>query len=280
MNRLIIFTLIMCCRLSADRGMIPINPDIQLFEPNQRALIAWNGKEEILLLTTDINASDTTSVLEILPLPSEPVIEKGELKTFKKAVELINKKTQRVFARGKGEGIPIPGGELKFHKKIGSHDLSVIHLLNADKFIRWVEDYLKKLGFEKVVISEDIKALVNQYIEDGFEWFVFDIISLQKELRTSEPIQYRFKTRNLFFPLRITRTSSGNTSINLLILTPRLLSRFTGLPVEQIKLAHRPELQELDKDIYYLFEDYQEVRLRIWKITGPLDSFDQDLIVR
>jgi hypothetical protein len=33
----------------ADRGSIPFRPNVKIFEPTQRALIAWNGEEEILL---------------------------------------------------------------------------------------------------------------------------------------------------------------------------------------------------------------------------------------
>ncbi len=258
---------------------------VQIYEPIQRAMIAWNGDEEILLLTTDLRASDTSKVLEILPLPSEPTVKKGEFKTLEKAIQLINRKTHRVIARGE-KGIPLPGGELRFHKKIGSHNISVIHLINAEKFIEWVEDYLKKAGYEKIEISDKMKNLVGQYIKDGFEWFVFDIISLQKELQSRVPIQYQFKTKNLFFPLRITNTNSGNTTIRLLILTPRLLSRFPGLPVKNIKLVHRPitiddkELEELNKDMFYLLKNYKKLKLRIWRISAPLESFAQDLIAR
>jgi len=41
-------------------------------------MIAWNGKEEILLLTTDLKASEPTRVLEVIPLPSEPLVKKGD----------------------------------------------------------------------------------------------------------------------------------------------------------------------------------------------------------
>ena len=37
----------------ANRGMMPFNPYVQIFEPNQRAMIAWNGTDQILLLSTD-----------------------------------------------------------------------------------------------------------------------------------------------------------------------------------------------------------------------------------
>ena len=61
----------------ADRGMVPIT-DVTVYGPGQKAIIAWDGKEEILILSTDVRASSDSQVLELLPLPSKPQIEKGD----------------------------------------------------------------------------------------------------------------------------------------------------------------------------------------------------------
>ena len=60
--------------LFANRGLVPFMPWVDVFEPQQRALIAWDGYEEILILSTDLYTSETTQVLEIMPLPSEPSV--------------------------------------------------------------------------------------------------------------------------------------------------------------------------------------------------------------
>jgi hypothetical protein len=276
------------CMCFADRGMIPINPDVQLFEPNQRAMIAWNGLEEILLLSTDVRASESTMVLEVLPVPTEPDVKKGDLETFRRATTLINRSLVLTSKKNGGRstegGIPTPGGEVTFHKKIGAHDISVTHLLNADKFVDWVKEYLKTLDIEEVLITDKMQSLIGAYIEDGFEWYVFDVITVGVETVTNEPIQYRFKTKKLFYPLRITQTAQGNTSIELLILTPRLLQRFPGLPLKQVHLKHEPititkyDVEYLDKDMHELLAEESELKLRIWEIEGDLELFDKDLI--
>jgi hypothetical protein len=273
----------------ANRGMIPVNPNVTIFEPNQRAMIAWTGTEEILLLSTDLHASDSTMVLEVLPLPTEPEVKKGDLGTFRRATELINKKL-RYGETGKGrvmaEGVIVPSGEVTFHKKIGAHDISVTHLLDAEGFVDWVIGYLEGLGIEGDVVSSEMKELIEEYIAEDFEWFVFDVVTLGKEIVTNEPIQYRFKTRRLFYPLKITSTTEGMTSIELLILTPRLLSRFPSMPIERIRLKHDPidinleELAELDEDMYDLLKGFERMKLRIWEIQGDLETFDADLLAR
>ncbi|MEM3666844.1 MAG: hypothetical protein QW222_07180 [Candidatus Bathyarchaeia archaeon] len=37
--------------------MIPIQPQVSVYEPGQKAIIAWNGTEEILILSTDVTAN-------------------------------------------------------------------------------------------------------------------------------------------------------------------------------------------------------------------------------
>ena len=72
-----------------------------IFEPTQRALIAWNGEEEILILSTDLRASRATKVLEVMPFPAEPRVKKGDVGVFRRAVKLINSKIPRPHG---GEG--------------------------------------------------------------------------------------------------------------------------------------------------------------------------------
>ena len=57
----------------ADRGMIPISPNVSVYEPGQKAIIAWNkGKEILILSTEDVNERGETKGLEVVSLPSIP----------------------------------------------------------------------------------------------------------------------------------------------------------------------------------------------------------------
>jgi len=275
----------------ADRGSIPFRPNVKIFEPIQRAMLAWNGKEEILLLSTDLKASDSTRVLEVIPLPSEPSVKKGDVEVFKKATILINRKLRERYARafGKGHTERIerpPAGEVTFHKKIGAHDISVTHVLNCQGFIRWVEKYLGSVGVKYPRIPEAMKIVVGEYLDEGFSWFVFDVVSLDEAPKTNEAIQYRFKTDFLFYPVKITRTEEGYTSIDLLVLTPELLSEFAGIPTEEVRLRHAPvsisskELRSLSEEMDDLLGHREDTKLRIWQIRGKLSSFEKDLIAK
>lgn len=279
--------------IKADMGSISWFSDVQIFEPNQNALIAWNGKKEILILSTDLRASKPTKVLEVMPFPSEPDVRESNLQIFKKATDLINNlqthhqggfnlDADSLFASKE-----IVGGEVTFHELIGSHDISVIRVLNADNFVSWVENYLRDRGVDKPQIPEILKTSVEEYIKDGYIWFVFDVISLGTEVVSKDAIEFQFESDKLYFPLRITRTEEGITTINLIILTNKLLSKFPGIPRDWIVLENRPitlkseHVKELGDQFHYMFKNSyskQSPKLRIWKIKGNPKFFNKDLL--
>jgi hypothetical protein len=275
----------------ADRGMIPLDPKAKIFEPTQRALIAWNGEEEVLVLSTDMRATKETKVLEVLPLPSEPQVKKGDIKAFVRATEIINRRlglqrTKGLFTMGAEARGARPAGEVTFHEKIGPHDVSVTRVNDATGFVEWVTDYLGKQGIREAQISPEFRKLVEAYLADDFKWFVFDVVELKKELKTVTPIQYRFKTEELFYPLRITRLAEGRTRIELIVMTTRLLRHFPGLSMERVRLLHNPfriskeEMAHIAPDIAKLFSGQDRAYLRIWQCEGLLAEFHADLIAR
>jgi hypothetical protein len=274
----------------ADRGSIPFMPGVKVFEPTQRAMICWNGEEEILLLTTDLHASSPTKVLEVMPFPTEPKATKGDAEVFRKATDLINRKLRQALAirssKSRDGGVEQPAGEITFHERIGAHDISVAHVLDAAGFVKWVNNYLKEAGVNNPQLPPAMKGLVDEYLADRFVWFVFDVVELVEQPKTNEAIQYRFKTDRLFYPMRISRTDWGETSVELLVLTPRLLQHFPGLPFDRIELRHQPvsitaaELNSLNEDMDALLGHREDMRLRIWRIRGDLQSFTADLVAR
>jgi hypothetical protein len=277
----------------ADRGAIPFQPGVTIFEPTQRALIAWNGQEEILVLSTDLRASQATKVLEVMPFPAEPRVKKGDVGVFQRAVKLINSK---IMASQLAQGVvksldrasveAPPPGEITFHERIGAHDVSVARVVNGEGFVEWVNDYLKRASVGNPVIPPRLREVVQEYIDDGFCWFAFDVVSLENKFKTLEALQYRFPTSTLFYPVKISRANEGQTSMELLVLTQRLLRTFRGIPLGEIDLPHDPvsltsaELRSLDKDMDKLLDHRDGVKLRIWQVEGDFSSFDRDIIAQ
>jgi hypothetical protein len=279
--------------LLADRGGIPFRPGVTIFEPTQRAMIAWNGEEEILILSTDLRVSQATKVLEVMPFPAEPRVTKGDVTVFQRAVKLINSKINPrplAAARSKGQTLAaadsLPPAEITFHKRIGAHDVAVAHVLSGDGFVEWVNAFLKRCSVDNPVIPARLRSVIEEYLEDGYRWFAFDVVELEDSFKTLEALQYRFPTSALFYPVKISRSNQGETSMELLVLSPRLLRTFTGIPLSQIRLRHEPvsltaaEVRSLDRGMDALLGHREDMKLRIWLVQGDFSSFDRDIIAR
>lgn len=277
-----------------DRGAIPFKRHVAVFEPNQRALLAWNGTEQITILTTDLRVSQPTKVLEVMPFPTEPAVTNADIMVFRRAVDLINAKL-RAKARHDAEEammsryggiVPPAAGQITFHERIGAHEVVVAQVLNPVGFVKWVTDYLKRSQVDNPTVPPVLQASVNQYLKEGFGWLVFDVILVENQLQTIEPLQYRFRTSWLYYPIKISQTNQGTTSIQLLVLTPGMLRTFSGIPIERVALRHEPvdltsaEVRSIHPELDDLLGHRDEVKLRIWWIYGDFQSLNMDLLAR
>jgi hypothetical protein len=275
----------------ADRGAIPFDPDVRVFVPTQTALIAWDGDEEVMILTTDLRASDSTKVLEVMPFPSEPVVSEGDMEVFSKAVSLINRKLQIQYNRNLKELVARGGkapqaGRIVFHQMIGCHDIAVAEVKNRADFVNWVDDYLSSAHVENPKIPDGMESTVGDYIKDGYKWFVFDIVDLSETPVTNEAIQYRFKTDELFYPLRICRTNAGLANVELFVLSKDLLKDFKGVDYDKVVLLLDPvtigtrEVRSMSEEIDNMFHQNNELLFRIWQVRNRMSAFSKDLIAK
>lgn len=287
------------CPVSADCGSIPFQPEMKVFEPDQNALICWDGRTEILVLSTNLRADRDGAVLEVIPLPAKPRVTAADEKVFEKITAYINRKIPPKIVQGFGGGFGLGGGgtasvteervpaaKVVLHKKIGATDISILEVLKPPKFISWVDDHLRKQDVKNPSIPDPLKAVIEEYLEDGCHWFSFNVVRIGRRVRTKKPIQYCFRAGVLYYPLRITRSEHGRTKVKLLILTRELFDsrRFAGFRYHAISKLHRPitvqphELKELHPPAARMFRG-RVPRLRTWEIEGDLAGFTDDLIV-
>lgn len=220
----------------ADMGMIPYPPKVNLDETEQNAIVAWNKKEEVLILSTDIKASEDVSVLRILPLPSNPSkVEEGDFEIFKRLVEKINEKIENYWYKAETGGDTMTGGEpgveITFHEQIGAHNITIAKVNDLDEFIEWIENYLIDNGLEYSELSTEFKNTVADYLKRKIRFFVFDLVEAGETSESIKPIIYRFPTNHLFYPMEITATSdAGGTEyseVNLFLITKKKINRQT-----------------------------------------------------
>jgi len=229
-----------------------------------------------------------------MPFPAEPAVTNADVAVFRRAVDLINAKLRRTtpaeaerWMRSRGGLSPQPpAGQIAFHEEIGAHDVAVARVLDPEWFIAWVNDYLKRSRVGNPIIPGVLQAAVRQYLDEGFGWFVFDVVSLEDHLKSTDALQYRFKSSSLCYRIKISRANQGLTSIQLLVLSPTMLGNFSGLPMERVDLRHLPvslfsaDVRSLHPEIADMLGRRDDVKLRIGWIRGQFQDLDRDVIAR
>lgn len=276
--------------VSADRGMI-VPPGASVYEPGQKAIVAWNGEREVLILSTDVYGSDNTWALEILPLPSEPEVETGDFDSFIVVQDLLSSYMGDIYAhRGYGEAGPDNASPLEviFHEQIGAHDIRVVMAENAQELISWAENLL---GTKAQGISwGKLENLATGYIEREIKYWVFDLVDLSDYLKSREPIVYTFESDLLYYPLEISSLASGTTEITLFTLTSDKLDaqsvREAGFSIQSFEvggenfslefLVDKNDLQQISQGVAELFDD--SAWLAVLNYEGSLADLSGDLM--
>jgi len=208
----------------ADKGGWSTEP-VTLKESGQRALIGWDGVTQVLCLATDVSSSKDTIVIEFLPLPSEPKVTLGNRESFDAVQRVLARRhvmfiKERGSLNGKGSRAGF-GGEpfiITFHERLGAHDVTVLKVNRADEFVNWVEEKARALTQNQAPIPNDLRKLIAKYLNEYHcPYFVFDVIEVGPDPKSVEPIIYEFKSGLLFYPLEISSTFHGQTSIDLIV---------------------------------------------------------------
>jgi len=302
----IILTLVMLLLLpsvSGDGGIIG-PPQIYIYERAQNAIVAWNGTEEVLILSIDIDSSEPTKVLRVIPLPSNPInVSEGSFDSFTKLQEIVNEKLlyawnhSRNNSGGYGEDALAPSSnvEVTFQDIIGAHNITIFHILNGTNFNDYATDFAAQAGLNDITFSSKFQNMVEEYLEDDISFFVFDIIDTSEDEHSIDPIVYRFKTDFLFYPLKITAASDvGETyaEVNIFCITKNRikdeifsdLSFYSSINyysyysdyLNDIDLSE-DELLEISSDIYDIFKG--DPILMSHEYYGRYSNIDGDIIV-
>lgn len=290
----LIFILLIPCLVSANRGMMIIGPrEVSLQESGQNAIVAWNGNEEVIILSTDAKSSESTLVLEVLPLPSNPTkVGEGSFDSFVKLKEIVNQKVEAIreqeMYKTLGRGVEVAGIEITFHKKIGAHDITVVKVNDLDYFINWVKDFTLNKGFEYSEISLEFKNSVVNYLNRDIKFFVFDVIEAGEDKQSIKPLVYRFKTDFLYYPLEITATSDAGWSssgVNIFLIAKgtideeviRNINLWPGTGFDYNIELSKAELKEVSPELEDLFKSDTLVMNAYY--YGSLNRLNKDLAV-
>ena len=214
----------------ADKGGWHVSAKpVTLTESGQRAIIGWGGETEILCLATDVSSSEKTTVIEFLPLPSEPNVTLGSKDTFDAVEKLLARRNVKLKMPVVGGPGPFKESEpfkITFHERLGAHDITVVKVNRADEFADWVREKAKALTGGQASLPGGIRKLISKYLNKYHcPYFVFDVIEVGPDPQSVEPIIYEFKSSEVFYPLEISSTFHGNTSIDLVLFSRYLVDQ-------------------------------------------------------
>jgi len=268
----------------ADMGGI-YTVDAQVSEDAQKAIILHNCDEEVLILGTDLKADKFVGLIRFIPFPSEPVASLAPEKAFVAASELVKKhglKVQHFTKSGTYMREPV---SLRFHEKLGSHDITGIKVNDATQFRNWVNDFFKKKGLPQKKSYPEVEGVVADYVKRGIAYFVFDFVELNGPVRSIEPVEYRFKSKEFYYPLKTSNTFAGDRRINLIVICPRTMGRafdfvfkqqFEAQMSSSSKIAAQ-ELGGIYPDAQDFFKAQKNLYLQLINYSGDY-NFDQDMI--
>lgn len=269
--------------------MIPISPEISVYEPGQKAIIAWNGQEEIMILSTDVTSTQQTMVLEILPLPSKPVVEAAAFQSFEELQSMIwEEGINQLMYSGRNDARS-GSVEVLFHEQIGAHNITVVKASDTSELVNWAGAFLAENAVNKSISLGGFESAIEDYMNRGFRHYALDLITFYPEERSVNPILYRFESSFLYYPLRITSPVAGNSEITLFLLTKgkmdedywpmqRALYRVDGGASRPIEFVlSKGDLSKIDLRIGGLLQD--GAWLTVLKYEGELNLLTKDLMI-
>lgn len=275
----------------ADRGAIVPIGEVNIEEPAQRAIIAHNGKREILILQTDVKADRETVVVEFMPLPSKPEVSLAPEGCFKALQEIIKKHDIQYLVQYRGKDARGEGVTVVVAAQLGPHDVTVVEVKDVAEFTQWVSAFFKEKGLGEPALGDKLPEIVAGYLERGLRFFAFDVVTLSPEKQTVQPLTYEFDCEHLYYPLVVSNLYGGKGTIEMLtVLHPGLGvgkdgGDFRGLRIAQghgekvywstAAFLAPAEMARLHPGIPELLGDAEGL-LQAQKYEGPLD-FDRDV---
>jgi hypothetical protein len=317
--------------------------DITVYEPGQKAIIGWNGEREVLILSTDVYASKSTWVVELVPFPSLPDNPiRGNYEAFELVEEIINRRglsweggdvnmdgsinivdalmvaqnyvglimlPHELIGDVNGSGVTdiidalliaqryvaldTPSWnnddyteyvEILFAEQTGVHNITGMRAVDADALISAARELILEKVTTLDITWEELRNVASDYISRGMEYWVLDLLELGDREKSREPVIYTFDSESLFFPLKISSATSGDSVISLFTITENTpdTKKITGDWTHWIGQSGftitMDEMITVAPEIAGLFSG--DAILGYYQYSGPLSELDYDFIAQ
>lgn len=207
---------------------------------DERALIAWDGSREDILMSMRVTGS-SESAAWVMPVPSAPQVSLGEAETF---VELGRLTAPRIEYRdswwptfswltagGSSDGAmagapPGAGVNVLDRQRIGPFDVTRLAVQDPAALARWLTDN----GFPH---PDGLDANLASYVADGWEVVAVKLApAAEGESLTGDlqPLRLSFASDEVVYPMRLSRSAKTPQTVDLFVLADRRMEP-TSIPV-------------------------------------------------
>lgn len=285
---IIITPALIMASVSADGGMISFH-EFDVYEPGQKAIIAWDGETEIMILSVDVYSEQSTKALHMVPFPSLPEVELGSVESFEKIEEIINRNRYNYEYYGdNGTELAAPDNkasvEIVFHEKVGPHDITAVQINSPVEFTEWVNNFLKGKGITNKKMPDELDNVIEHYTQQDIRYFVFDVVDLDPNKKSVDPIVYTFESEYLFFPLEISSIIKGETEITLALIMPTDLPvnknnmRELGFYSDYNGIVSQTDIEDISENIAEILNN--KASLSLYNGYFSLSELQDDVMIR
>ncbi len=189
-----IFTLILLISPVYADGVHFSDTYLHLYEPNQKAVIVWNGQTETMILSAAVKSEDISNFAWVIPIQSssKPEVTAGNISIFEDLVDYFKKKQRNYWGWR-----ALTSGEVEVleSKEIDIYDITILRATDSNELINW----LNNNGYK---VPEEAKPILDKYVAKGNFYFVANKIDLKNKYQ---------EALNFFENIENERKKSGKT---------------------------------------------------------------------
>ncbi len=247
---------------TGDSGVI--NPDFNISEPGQNAVIGWNETHEKLILSTHFTheAEEKIQALRVIPFPSLPSVKESDDEVFKEVDkildELMKSKRDKRDSIGIPKGASTGGVDTEWSTQIGSHNLTAYQVNSSKSFGEIVREKFEAHGTPGWDMNDSVEKVIKDYLQRGIRYFVIDIVDLKGKGGKAEPLLYEFRTDELYYPLLISSLSKEVGKIQLAVFSKKMIDskefKKSHLDLECYTWLTQKEVKDVSDKISCMFD--------------------------
>ena len=273
--------------LFSGSGVMTPDTGLYISQPLQRILIAFNGEEEMLVLSNVLVGNKSERVLRFIPLPSKPQVSIANEDIFAQTSNLLKFYNPQFISCYQGDHKPDKGSGIQLlqYPQTIPEEISVLEVNDINHFAGLLEEYIAAGNLSTNSSTSD-QQIIEDYINRGFRFFVFDTAVVHQEGQLIQPVVYKFKTGRLFYPLGTLNSLKGEGDLEIYVFsTQRKIADDISLCLPSCRNCKDVFAREIPKSELNQFPSIlatffsQRVFFKVYKYRGNFD-FKNDIEIK